>query len=95
LSIPSTITINGEKYVSVAGDAMAGAFAELHSVDQARFFNDVAAIAKLWNSYNYGEPQWCNMARDLDKNGAALLRAMALFVESPALTAASETGVGK
>lgn len=81
MSIPGSLQINGYTYVSVSGDNMAGAFARLLNDRQAQFFNDVGAIAKLWDSYNYGEPQWCMMAQGLNADGKALLRSMAQFLD--------------
>jgi hypothetical protein len=83
MSIPTTLEINGTKYASVVGDALAGAFADMFDGDQARFFNDLGAIAKLWTTdYNYGEKQWCAMAAHLDENGRAVLLSMAQFLEA-------------
>ena len=81
MSIPGTLKINDDTYVSISGDNMAGAFARLLNDRQAQFFNDVGAIVKLWDSYNYGEPQWCMMARDLNEDGKALLRSMVQFLD--------------
>jgi hypothetical protein len=82
MSMPTTLEINGTTYASVEGDAMAGAFADMDDHKQARFFNDLGAIAKLWRSdYKYGEKQWCAMAEHLDENGKAVLLAMAQFLK--------------
>lgn len=82
MSLPPVIAINGSRYACVDGDAMPSEFSQMKDDAQARFFNDLGAMVKLWDTYNYGEMQWCNMVPKLDENGRAVLRSMAQFLES-------------
>ena len=76
-----TVNVNGTEYVRLDPAVLAVEIASQPSDKQALLFNEMGAACKAWKSYNYGEPQWADMAHHLNEDGRGLLRSMVQFLD--------------
>ena len=68
--MPANITRKLDVTVQMSAFDMGRAFAELHSHEQAQFFNGIAAETKTWEKT--AGFQWCMMRADLNELPDAL-----------------------